>query len=370
MTATTIAPGALRLDRAKPFDARAQRLVCMGRTSHSADAASFLFRAEGGGFFAYEPGQFVTLELPLAAGPLHRTYTLSSTPSRPFAVEVTVKAQGASQASRWMIEHLRPGMALKALAPAGRFTLSAADPAARGYLFVSAGSGATPMMSMLRWLADCAPEADVVYLHVARRPEDILFHHELELIDAGMPNLRLGFLVSQGAGPKGGGRRGWAGPVGRLDDTRLSLLAPDLDGRDVFCCGPEGFMDSVRALLEARGFPMARYHQESFGATGAGEPAPVTAAQAQAAPAGAPIRFTLSDREARAIPGQTVLQAARGAGVRIPAACESGLCGTCKVMAAGPVEMSHNGGILDEEIEEGYILACCSRPTGAISVDA
>ncbi|HEU4986650.1 MAG TPA: 2Fe-2S iron-sulfur cluster binding domain-containing protein, partial [Rhizobiaceae bacterium] len=69
--------------------------------------------------------------------------------------------------------------------------------------------------------------------------------------------------------------------------------------------------------------------------------------------------------------GQTVLQTARASGVRISAACEFGLCGTCKVRKlAGEVEMSHNGGILDEEIADGYILACCSRPLGPIEVEA
>ena len=65
-----------------------------------------------------------------------------------------------------------------------------------------------------------------------------------------------------------------------------------------------------------------------------------------------------------------MLQTARSAGVRIAAACEFGLCGTCKVKCDGPVDMQHNGGILDEEIAEGYILACCSRPLGPLTVEA
>ena len=71
------------------------------------------------------------------------------------------------------------------------------------------------------------------------------------------------------------------------------------------------------------------------------------------------------------LPGQTVLGAARAAGVRIPAACASGICGTCKTMTvSGEVVMTHNGGILDDEVEEGYILACCSRPLGPVEVEA
>lgn len=83
------------------------------------------------------------------------------------------------------------------------------------------------------------------------------------------------------------------------------------------------------------------------------------------------VGFTLSGKEMACQPGQTVLMTARAAGVRIGAACESGICGTCRVLKlSGEVEMNHNGGILDDEIEEGYILACCSRPLTDVKVEA
>ena len=85
-----------------------------------------------------------------------------------------------------------------------------------------------------------------------------------------------------------------------------------------------------------------------------------------------PIRFArLAMSMAECVAGQTVLQTARARGVRIPAACEFGLCGTCKVKKiSGDVEMSHNGGILDDEIDDGYILACCSKPLSALEIEA
>lgn len=136
-------------------------------------------------------------------------------------------------------------------------------------------------------------------------------------------------------------------------------------------------MRAVREMLANAGFDMTRYHQESFAA-----PAPVPAPSLPAAPGDAatadapaqeavPVRFALSEVEGECLPGQTVLQAARVAGVRIPAACEFGLCGTCKTKKiSGEVEMNHNGGILDDEIAEGFILACCSRPLGRLEVEA
>ena len=79
----------------------------------------------------------------------------------------------------------------------------------------------------------------------------------------------------------------------------------------------------------------------------------------------------LSDVDAGCVAGETVLQTARTSGVRIPAACEFGLCGTCKVKkVSGDVEMSHNGGILDHEIDDGFILPCCSKPLSTLEIDA
>jgi glycine betaine catabolism B len=84
-----------------------------------------------------------------------------------------------------------------------------------------------------------------------------------------------------------------------------------------------------------------------------------------------PVRFADSNVDGECIAGQTVLQAARASGVRVSAACEFGLCGTCRVRKiSGAVEMSHNGGILEDEIAEGYILACCSKPLSALEIEA
>jgi ferredoxin-NADP reductase len=367
-------------DDLSPWNDRQHLLECIAATVEAPDVMTFVFKSDRDGWFRYLPGQFVTLEIPVTADdPVMRTYTLSSTPSRPFSIAVTVKAQATSIGTRWMFENLRPGMTLKAFGPLGDFSF-VRYPGER-YLFISAGSGITPMMSMTRWFSDCAPQTDVAFLSCARSPDDLLFRTELEILTAGMPNLSLGFVV-EGHAPRAGAARSlWHGLRGRIDAAKVALLAPDFMSRTVFCCGPEPFMRGVRDMLQAAGFDMARYHEESFQPAaapdseelavraGAGE-AGLEAEGAQ--PIVAPVvTFTMAGREAKCIPGQTVLQTARAAGVRIGAACEGGLCGTCRVMKiSGEVEMNHNGGILDEEIEEGYILACCSRPLTDVSVEA
>jgi len=354
-----------QLDEMVPWNDRLQMLEVIGVVDEAPQVKTFTFRSDNQTWFRYKPGQFVTLELPTTDGPLMRTYTLSSSPSRPFSIAVTVKAQADSLGTRWMFDSLKPGVRIKAFGPTGDF--SHHNHPAPKYLFVSAGSGITPMMSMLRWLNDCAPWTDVSFVNCARRPEEIIFRKELELLGTQMPGLSLGFLIEE----RSSSRESWFGHMGRIDAVRLPLLSPDFHEREIFCCGPDPFMRAVRGMLEAAGFDMAFYHQESFGAPPVEViPAP-TADGAGVVETQLPIRFAGSNVDGKCLAGQTVLQAARASGVRISAACEFGLCGTCRIRKiSGEVEMSHNGGILDDEIAEGFILACCSKPLTALEIEA
>ena len=347
----------------KPWSDKLQLLECISVTPETQDVMTFLFRSEDQNWFRYLPGQFVTLELPVGKEPLYRTYTLSSSPSRPYALSVTVKAQANSIGTRWMFDNLRPGMKIRALGPLGDFSY-VRHPGDK-YLFISAGSGVTPMMSMVRDMSDRAPQSDIAFINCSRSPSDIVFRHELEYLARFMPKLSLGFIVENC------GRTDlWSGLKGMVDKAKIALLSPDFMERTVFCCGPEPFMAAVRSMLDASGFDMSRYHQESFSPA-----APVTVGESVLTDvdgeALSMVGFTLSGKEMACQPGQTVLMTARAAGVRIGAACESGICGTCRVLKlSGEVEMNHNGGILDDEIEEGYILACCSRPLTDVKVEA
>ncbi|WP_425627430.1 2Fe-2S iron-sulfur cluster-binding protein [Agrobacterium tumefaciens] len=351
------------IDEMKPWSDKLHLLECISVTPETPDVMTFLFRSEDQNWFRYLPGQFVTLELPVGKEPLYRTYTLSSSPSRPYALSVTVKAQATSIGTRWMFDNLKPGMKIRALGPLGDFSY-VRHPGDK-YLFISAGSGVTPMMSMVRDMSDRAPQSDIAFINCSRSPSDIVFRHELEYLARFMPKLSLGFIVENC------GRTDlWSGLKGMVDKAKIALLSPDFMDRTVFCCGPEPFMAAIRSMLDASGFDMSRYHQESFSPA-----APVavgesihTVADGEAL---SMVGFTLSGKEVPCQPGQTVLMTARAAGVRIGAACELGICGTCRVLKlSGEVEMNHNGGILDDEVDEGYILACCSRPLTDVKVEA
>jgi ferredoxin-NADP reductase len=348
---------------AKPWT-DSEPLECAMVVPESDDAATFTFRAPSGAWFDYQPGQFITLDLPVPGGNVQRTYTLSSSPSRPLSISVTVKAQPDSIGTRWMLEHLKPGSRIKAYGPNGIFSFHRHP--ARKYLFISAGSGITPMMSMTTWAWDSGEMPDITFVHAARRPSEIIFRERLEQFANRVPGLKLRFTVEA---PDA--FRTWSGYEGRLNQIMLGLMAPDYLEREVFCCGPEPFMQAVRDMLNALGFDMAHYHQESFGlAVSTEADAPELTDVIPDAAAAAQVTFAGSGLTTPCAETDTVLAVAKRSGLNIPSGCTFGLCGTCKVRkTAGEVHMVHNGGISDDEVAEGWILACCSHPMGAVTVE-
>lgn len=346
---------------AAPWD-DAEPLECAMVVPETADSATFTFRAPSGAWFDYQPGQFVTLDLPVPGGNVQRTYTISSSPSRPLSISLTVKAQEGSVGTRWMLDHLKPGMRVRAYGPSGVFT-SHRHPA-RKYLFISAGSGITPMMSMTTWAWDSGEMPDIAFVHAARSPSDIIFRERLELMANRVPGLQLRFTVSR-PDPF----RAWHGYLGRLNQIMLGLMAPDYLEREVFCCGPDAFMTSVREMLIALGYDMDRYHQESFGAP-LGEETDVPLDITPEESTTAEVVFADSGVTASCAETDTILAVAKRSGLNIPSGCTFGLCGTCKIRKiSGEVHMVHNGGITDEDIDEGYILACCSNPMGRVEIE-
>mgnify|MGYP001024304920 CR=1 FL=1 len=339
-------------------------LRCVAVIPEGPNVMTFAFRPPSGATFVYRAGQFITLEIPALGGTLHRTYTISSSPTSNAYISVTVKAQADSVATRWMLDNLKPGMELRAYGPAGVFHLPR-QPDAK-YLFVGAGSGVTPLMSMLTVLFERGEEPDVSFVLCARRPSELIFRRKLEYMASRAPGIKLHFVVAEDDPFDV-----WTGYRGRFNQLMLGLMTPDYLDREVYCCGPDGFMQSVRDSLISLGYDMEAYHQETFTA-----PVETVAEVADfddlvpSDTAGAEIFFAESGRSVTCLETDTILRVAKEAGLTIPSGCTFGVCGTCKVRKlAGEVHMVHNGGIAEEDIEAGYILACCSNPIGRVEID-
>ena len=338
-----------------------EMLECIQIRQETHDVSSFIFRAPEHRAFVFRPGQFITLELDIGGSTINRCYTISSSPARPHNIAITVKRVPGGPGSNWLHAHLKVGDRLRVLAIAGEF--SCADVAADKYLFLSAGSGITPLMAMTRAHYDLGDDRDIAFVHSARTPDDIIFERELGLMATAQHHFRPHFICE-----KRGQRADWPGLTGRLSLPALQLMVPDLLTREVFVCGPAPYMQAVRSMLEQAGFDFQHYHEERFSFdTPASAPklsaAVASRADTPAAPAGFTVHFQKSQCDVRCGPEQSVLEAARAGGVRVASSCSQGMCGTCKVkLLSGQVEMQHKGGIRQREIDQGMVLLCGSKP--------
>jgi len=359
-------------DAPRRFDAETDEiLVCRQVRIETHDVKTFVFATPEPRLFRFKPGQFLTFDFPVGAETVQRCYTIASSPTRPDTLSITVKRVPGGPVSNWLHDTMAPGMTVRALGPMGEFTC--ADHPAEKYLFLSGGSGVTPLMSMSRAFHDLGEARDIVFVHAARSPADIVFRGELDVMARASTAFKVAHVVESDAGEPG-----WPGFRGRLSLAMLALIAPDFHERTVFTCGPAPFMAAVRRILAEAGFDMARYHEESFNFAelADGEKAEVEVADAALAGVERPtvasfrVEFTKSGKVIECPADRTVLTAARQAGLRLPSSCSKGLCGTCKSkVVSGKVEMSHAGGIRQREIDDGFALLCCSKPLGDLVVD-
>ena len=344
-------------------------LICRAVLPVTRDVRTFVLGPAGPRLFSFQPGQYLAVTTPAGS----RCYTISSPPTRPHLLAITVKRTPGGPVSGWLHDEFRPGMCISAAGPYGGFSCAAYP--ARSYLFLSAGSGITPVMSMTRTLADLASDAEITFVHSARTPSDLIFAAELTAMAAASPRLRLAFVCEDAPAD-------WAGYRGRLSRETLAAIVPDLPAREVFACGPDGYMESVRTMLAEAGLDLRRYHEESFTferlaterlATepGAAPRAPSRTAGDSASGTGFSVEFTRSGRTVACPPGTLVLDAALRAGLTLPSSCGEGVCGTCKsTLVSGSVDMAHNGGIRPREIAANKILLCCSTPLEDLVIDA
>ncbi len=380
---------------------------CMQIIDETADAKTFRFIAEQPVLFSYKPGQFVTLDLEIDGKQISRSYSISSTPSRPHSLEITVKRVPASApehprglVSNWLHDNLQVGSQVKLSGPMGKFNCF--DHPAPKLLLLSAGSGITPMMSMSRWIYDTGADCDVVFFHSARNANEVIFRDELALLAARQKNFHLAISLT--------GKSASMGLKGRLTPEMLAVICPDFSDRMVFVCGSNGFMEGTKQMLADLNFPMANYHQESFGspkkksskkAPAAIEtptanspkfgiaaflgriqsptPTPVNNVAVAASPAvGIPaattaikVVFEKSGQEVVGDGEDSVLDLAEQVGVKIRSSCRAGSCGSCKkMMRSGTVTMSEQEGLEPGEADAGYILCCVAYPQDRVVVDA
>ncbi|MDI6024740.1 hybrid-cluster NAD(P)-dependent oxidoreductase [Corticibacterium sp. UT-5YL-CI-8] len=336
-------------------------LVCLDVHQETHDVKTFTFASPDGKLFNFKAGQYFLFNFSFGLEEESRCYSISSSPQRTSTFSITVKRVVGGRISNWMHDNFSQGSQIKAQGPLGSFIRPTALD--KKFLLLSGGSGITPVMSMVRELADTCEQADVIFVHAARAPKDLIFRDELTCLAGRIKQLRLHFLPEYLTGEPA-----WPGLSGRISPGFLKLAVPDMSERIVMCCGPTPFMSAARTITADAGVPPSHYIEESFDAAIL-DITPSIEAEAIRTTLFA-VEFAKQARKIDVSSEQTVLSSAKKAGVRIPSSCANGVCGTCKSkLVSGAVDMKHNGGIRQREIDAGFFLPCCSKPVSNLVVD-
>jgi ring-1,2-phenylacetyl-CoA epoxidase subunit PaaE len=316
--------------------------------------------------FAFSPGQFLTFRVDGPDGSaLRRSFSICSGLDD-GELRVAVKRLSGGVFGVHANDVLQVGDTLDVLAPLGRFTTTI-DPAHRkSYLGIAAGSGITPVMSLLRTVLAREPDSRFTLLYGNRNARSVIFRDELlDLKDTHLDRLDIVHLFSQEqqSVPLFNGRL-TAHKIRALGERLLDLASYD----EVFICGPEPMTLELREALVDLGLDAAHVHLELFGSHVPPPPAPVVAA-------GDKVRLDVTlggtTQTVDAAPGETVLEAAGRTGMDLPFSCKGGVCATCRArLVEGSVDMAVNYALEPWELDAGFVLTCQSRPTSdQVTVD-
>jgi stearoyl-CoA 9-desaturase NADPH oxidoreductase len=311
-------------------------------TRETADAVTVTIRP-GWVWEGHEPGQYLRVGVVVDGVHHWRAYSITSDPGRPDGfISITPKLVETGKVTPYLVRQAHPGIIVRLGGVEGTFTLP--DPLPPKLLFISAGSGVTPIMSMLRDLARRDALQDVVHAHSSRTAETVIFGEQLRTLASRHRGYRLHVQHT--------------GTSGRLGPVDLERLCPDWREREAFLSGPGEMLDAMTAYWERHG-DRSRLHMERF--------QPVIGAEAQSGEGGA-ISFLASGAEAQSDGGTPILVAGEEVGVALPFGCRMGICHTCVGrLCSGRVRDLRTGKVSGSEGE--IVRTCINAPEGRVEID-
>ena len=312
--------------------------------------------------FRFAAGQYLTLRKDLDGEEVRRSYSICSGPDDP-ELRIAVKRVDGGTFSVWANSGIGAGDVLDVMTPTGRFGVAHAPDQARVHVGFAAGSGITPILSIMRGILSREPHSRVFLFYGNRSTGDMLFREALEeLKDRHMDRLSVFYVLSQEQQDV---------PVlnGRLDAAKVRLLlrhvVPAAIIDHAFICGPAAMSDEVAATLLGLGLQPGQVHVERFVSALGGKPRPRPPPVQTAAPfATAALVVDGRRAEVPVAEGESVLDAALRAGLDLPYACKGGMCSTCRArVVEGAVTMELNFSLEPWELEAGFVLTCQAHPT-------
>jgi ring-1,2-phenylacetyl-CoA epoxidase subunit PaaE len=319
--------------------------------------------------FAFRPGQFLTLRATVDGQDLRRNYSICSPAQRYAAtgeIDVGIKPVEGGLFSRWAVKALQPGSVIEVMPPDGRFTPRAEG--ARHRVGFAAGSGITPILSIMATTLAGDPESRFTLVYCNQRANTIMFNEALQDLKDKYP-ARVALLHLLSRQPQE-----VALLHGRLDEAKvrelLESLLPASDIDEAFICGPEAMIEGTERALKAAGVAADRIHAERFVPPGGAAPArprmPTAARPATGHAHQLDIVLDGKTHHLSMAADDRVLDAALDAGLDLPYSCKGGVCCTCRArVLEGQVEMEKNFTLEQWEMDKGFVLTCQSRPLTA-----
>jgi ring-1,2-phenylacetyl-CoA epoxidase subunit PaaE len=310
--------------------------------------------------YVFMPGQYITLRNMVEGEDIRRSYSICSAPSD-NELRIAIKRVDGGRFSTWATQGLAAGDAIDVMTPTGRFGIAPSPQEARIHMGFAAGSGITPILSIIRAVLISEPQSRFFLFYGNRSTGDMLFRDVLaDLKDRFLGRFSMFHVLSQEEQDV---------PLmnGRLDADKVRLLLgrlvplPAVD--HAFICGPTGMSEAVEAILKEGGMAPERIHVERFVSAQGGTPRPKAAVKLDAASKTAVLIVDGKRREVSVAEGEAVLDAALRAGMDLPFACKGGMCCTCRAkLVEGQAEMAVNYSLEPWEIAAGFILTCQAHP--------
>jgi ring-1,2-phenylacetyl-CoA epoxidase subunit PaaE len=305
--------------------------------------------------FSFEPGQHVTVRTNLGGEGVRRNYSICSA-STSDALEIAVKHIPGGAFSTFVMEQLKAGDTLELMTPTGSFGTPLDPLATKNYVAIAAGSGITPILSILQTTLEVETESRFTLIYGNRDADSTMFRDELDDLESRYAD-RLWVIHVRSREPHHPEHLRGRVDRPKLDQWLRSELAEDAVD-EWFLCGPVEMVTDLRADLVERGTELDRIHVELFH----GFQKPKVADDF--APAAVVVNLRGRRHEVSLAAGDTVLESALKAGLEAPYACLGGACGTCKAkVLLGSVEMEQNFALSPAAVEAGYVLTCQSHPT-------